>query len=109
MRAITARELADLISATEIQARVICTLEHADKRGSHLNTRLVATRAFPDDASGAAIVATRAALRSLERRGIVRRLVQGEGRGQSIWALVPAYVSEGSNGRRSLFFNQGAK
>ena len=106
MRAATGHELASIIAAPEIEARIIRALDVADRRGSHLNTRLIAARVLPDHPAAEAIVATRAALRRLERQGVVRRLVHGEGQGQSIWCLVPAYVSEGVNGRRSLFFSR---
>ena len=70
---------------SKIEQRVLDGLERATARGTALSTRLVALRAFHPGTSRTEIVATRVALRSLERRGLARRIFQGEGPGESIW------------------------
>ena len=78
-----------------IEQRILESLERAAKRGSVLNTNSIAVRVFPHDQSQAAIVATREGLRMLERRGLVCRLMQGEGQGHSIW------IKPGTSPRRA--------
>lgn len=68
-----------------IEQRILESLERAAKRGTVLNTASIALRVFPNDQSQASILATREGLRMLERRGLVSRLMQGEGQGHSIW------------------------
>ena len=68
-----------------IEQRILDSLERAAKKGAVLNTTSIALRVFPNDLSQASIVATRESLKMLERRGLVCRLVQGEGQGHSIW------------------------
>jgi len=68
-----------------IEQRILESIERAAKRGTGLNTNSIALRVFPNDQSQASIVATREALRMLERRGMVCQLTHGEGRGHPIW------------------------
>ena len=69
-----------------IEQRILESIERAAKKGTALNTNSIALRVFPNDKSQASIVATREGLKMLERRGLICRLVQGEGQGHSIWA-----------------------
>jgi hypothetical protein len=68
-----------------IEQRILESLERAAKRGTVLNTASIALRVFPHDQSKSSLVATREGLKMLERRGLVCRLMQGEGQGHSIW------------------------
>lgn len=90
---------------TSFEHRIFQVLEKAKARGTHLNTRLVALKAFDYSPPMGATVATRQALRSLEWRRIIRRVVQGEGRGQSIWALRAIFISESEDGKRRTLFS----
>lgn len=87
----------------EIEHRIYEALERATARGTALSTRLVAKRAFHPGTTRAQIVATRQALRSLERQGMARRIFQGAGAAESVWTNVPLFVSEGADGRRAYF------
>ena len=68
-----------------IEQRILDSLERAAKKGAVLNTASIALRVFPHDQSQASMVATRESLKMLERRGLVSRLMQGEGQGHTIW------------------------
>jgi hypothetical protein len=90
---------------TAFEHRILTILEAAKANRTALNTRLIALKAFDYEPPIGAIVATRIALRQLEWQRIIRRVVQGEGPGQSIWALRTIFISESADGKRRAFFS----
>lgn len=89
---------------TPFQHRILTVIENAMAANDAINTRLIALKAFNYSPPMGATVATRQALRSLEWCRIIKRVVQGEGPGQSAWALRTLFVSESEDGsRRALF------